>query len=377
MLSTYGAELIKKFKQQMFHLAVTLSIVKVCLLFGINRKTFYKWREHYRLYDEAGLLFPLSSAPHTVWNKTPRWVEDLVVATKKQHLELGCRRLANLINAGFEERGSQVRITYRTVHRILQRREDAPTNPLVEKAQKGVWRFFEAIAPHKIWQMDILYAFKSEEGKWVYVIAILDDHSRFVVHAKVTPRQRALDVVKVFREAVEQHGIPEMLLVDNGKQFKSKRFRDVCEVLDIEIRHSGAYHPQTKGKIERFFRTLRKEHLQVYPFENLKKANQRLQEYLRTYTYVFTHAGIGDSVPFRRFLGKKGRALPKEFSWEIHLCIRRLQRKVKADGCILLDKHRYFVSTPLIRSWVNVTVEEETVKVFDDTQLVATVKKAG
>ena len=196
MLSTYANVLIVKFKKQMFHLALTMSIVKVCLLFGINRKTFYKWREQYTLYDEAGLLFPLSSAPHTIWNKTPTWVEDLVVATKKQHLELGCRRLANLITAGVEERGSQVRITYRTVHRILQRREDAPATP-VEKAKAQVWRFFEAIAPHKIWQMDILYAFKLDEGKWGYIIAILDDHSRFVVHAKVTPRQRAIEVERV------------------------------------------------------------------------------------------------------------------------------------------------------------------------------------
>ena len=76
-------------------------------------------------------------------------------------------------------------------------------------------------------------------------------------------------------------------------------------------------------------------------FENLEKANERLQEYLRLYNYVFTHAGIGDKIPFSRFSGKKGRALPKAFDWTIHLCIRRLERKVKADGCILLDKHRY------------------------------------
>lgn len=225
MVPTYAAGLIIKYKKRMFDLALSMSIVKVCLIFGINRKTFYKWREHYTLYDEPGLLFPLCSAPHTVWNKTPKWIEDLVVASKKQHLELGCRRIANLINLEFEELGSTVRITYRTVNRILKRREDAPANPLTEKAKKVAWRFFEAIAPHKIWQMDILYAFKVDKGKWVYIIAILDDHSRFVVHARVTSRQRAIEVVEVLREAVQQHGIPEMILVDNGKQFKSKRFR--------------------------------------------------------------------------------------------------------------------------------------------------------
>lgn len=376
MLTTYAANLIIKFKKQMFHMALTMSIVKVCLLFGITRKTFYKWRAQYALYDEAGLLFPLSSAPHTVWNETPKWMEDLGVATKKQHLQLGCRRLANLINGGFEERGSQVRITYRTVHRILQRRGDAPATG-IKHAKKQMWRFFEAIAPHKIWQMDLLYAFKTDEGKWVYGMAVLDDHSRFVVYAKVTPRPRAIEVVEVLREAGEQHGIPEMLLVDNGKQFKSKRFRDVCQALGIEVRYSGAYHPQTKGKLERFFRTLRKEYLRVSPFENLQKANHRLQEYLRTYNYVFTHAGIGDRPPFSRFLGKKGRALPKDFNWAIHLCIRRLQRKVKADGCILLDKHRSFVGTPLVRSWVHVIVEQENVKVLDGDTLVATFKKGA
>jgi len=377
MLNTYAAELIIKVKKQMFRLVLTMSIVQVCLLFGITRKTFYKWRKHYALYDEAGLLFPLSSAPHTIWNKTPKWVEDLVVVTRKQHPELGCRRLAHLINAGFEERGSQVRVTYRTVHRILKRREDAPSHPLVEKAEKVAWRFFEAIAPHKIWQIDILYAFRVKKGQWMYVIAILDDHSRFVLQAKVTSRQRALDVVEVFREAVEYYGLPEMVLVDNGKQFKSKRFRDVCHALDIQVRYSGAYHPQTKGKIERFFRTLRKEYVRVTMFRSLQQVNQDLQKYLKRYNYVFTHAGIGDKTPFSRFLGRKGRPMPKDFDWAIHLCIRRLQRKVKADGCILLDKHRYFVGTHLASKGVHVMVEQEQITVFDGEEMVASFKMAA
>jgi len=281
MLHTYGSNLIIKFKKRMFEFALTMSIVQVCLLFGINRKTFYKWRRHYITFDEGGFLFPLSSAPHTVWNKTPKWLEDLVVTTKKQHPELGCRRLANLINAGFEGRSSQVRLTYRTVHRILQRRADAPAGTLVEKTKKKFNHFFEAIAPHKIWQMDILYAFKTDEGKWVYLIAILDDHSRFVIHAKVTPRQRAIEVTQVLQEAIGHHGCPEMMLVDRGKQFKAKGFLDVCQALQIQVRYCGARHPQTKGKIERFFRTLRKEYIRMHTFLNLAQANGHLQAYLK------------------------------------------------------------------------------------------------
>jgi len=375
MLHTYGSNLIIKFKKRMFEFALTMSIVQVCLLFGINRKTFYKWRRHYITFDEGGFLFPLSSAPHTVWNKTPKWLEDLVVTTKKQHPELGCRRLANLINAGFEGRSSQVRLTYRTVHRILQRRADAPAGTLVEKTKKKFNHFFEAIAPHKIWQMDILYAFKTDEGKWVYLIAILDDHSRFVIHAKVTPRQRAIEVVQVLREGIEHHGCPEMMLVDRGKQFKAKRFLDVCQALQIKVRYCEAGHPQTKGKIERFFRTLRKEYIRMHTFLNLAQANGHLQAYLKNYNYLFTHSSLGDQTPYSRFLDRHGRALQEAFNWELHLCIRRLRRKVKADGCILLDKQRYFLSTDLIRSWVAVTVEKEQVKVFDGNDLVATLKK--
>lgn len=121
------------------------------------------------------------------------------------------------------------------VPRILKRRENAPATP-VEKAKEQVWRFFEAIAPHKIWQLDILYAPSSMRGNGS-ISSILDDHSGFVMHAKVMLCQRALDVVTGVRAAVEQHGIPEMLLVDNGRQFKSKRFRDVCQASGIELLH--------------------------------------------------------------------------------------------------------------------------------------------
>ncbi len=60
MLDTYAADLIIKVEKQVFRLVLTMSIVQVCLLFGITRTTFYKWRKHYALYDESGLLFPLS-----------------------------------------------------------------------------------------------------------------------------------------------------------------------------------------------------------------------------------------------------------------------------------------------------------------------------
>ena len=98
----------------------------------------------------------------------------------------------------------------------------------------------------------------------------------------------------MLREAIEHHGCPEMILVDRGKQFKAKGFLDICQALQIQVRYCGARHPQTKGKIERFFRTLRKEYIRVHTFVNLTQANEHLQTYLRNYNYVFTHDSLGD-----------------------------------------------------------------------------------
>lgn len=129
-------------------------------------------------------------------------------------------------------------------------------------------RHFEASHPNEIWQSDVLHGpYVRADGdklKKSYLIAIIDDHSRLIIHAEFYLAETLDNLLDVLRQGILKRGLPQKFYVDNGACFKTLHLEQVAAQLGIGIKHSRPYVPQGRGKIERWFRYVRENFLSSY-----------------------------------------------------------------------------------------------------------------
>ncbi len=165
----------------------------------------------------------------------------------------------------------------------------------------------------KIWQADTCYLpYITENGKsrWVYVIMIIDDHSRLLVGGELFYSDNACGFQKVLKDAIAAYGIPDKLYVDNGAPYSSEQLSMICVSLGILLLHTKVRDGASKGKVERHFRTLKERWLYTLDMDSitsLAQFNGLLKDYMRSYNTTF-HRGI-DGVP--RNVMKLQRNIPE------------------------------------------------------------------
>ena len=125
-------------------------------------------------------------------------------------------------------------------------------------------RKFEAELPNDIWQLDVMHGpmvTVGERKRKSYLIAFIDDHSRLIPYARFYLSEKLASFLDVFEKALLKRGLPRKLYVDNGAANRSRHLEHITASLGIALIHTRPYKPQGKGKIERFFRTVRMQFL--------------------------------------------------------------------------------------------------------------------
>lgn len=171
-------------------------------------------------------------------------------------------------------------------------------------------RRYEAESPNDIWQSDVMYGPKLKiEGKVrrTYLIAFIDDHSRIIPNAAFYLDERIKSFLDALKGALLTRGVPKKLYVDNGAAFKSKHLEYVMAALQVTLIHAKPYSPQGKGKIERFFRTVRSSFLSALSIDDIQKSghplmelNERLSIWIADQYHARPHSSIGET-PINRF----------------------------------------------------------------------------
>jgi hypothetical protein len=160
--------------------------------------------------------------------------------------------------------------------------------------------------PNAMWQIDI-FTFQLKRMYKVYLIGIIDDHSRFMVGWGLYRRQTADAVLDVVKGSIGQWGAPREILSDNGRQFVAwrgkSRFQKVLKQQGIQHVRSAPHHPMTLGKIERFWQTIWREYLEEAVFASFADACQRIDHWMQYYNHQRCHQGIGGACPADRFYG--------------------------------------------------------------------------
>jgi transposase InsO family protein len=155
---------------------------------------------------------------------------------------------------------------------------------------------FQRYHVDSLWQMDV-YAFRISGVGKVYVITILDDRSRYLVMARAYSRQRAKEAVNCLWWAMKAGRKPKAIYVDNGTCFISKEFKRFCANRQVNVIYGRPYHPQGRGKLERFHRILTQELIGQVRFRSLTHFRREVWLYRRQYNKNRPHGGIDWKTP--------------------------------------------------------------------------------
>lgn len=186
-----------------------------------------------------------------------------------------------------------------------------------------------------------------------YLIAFLDDATRVIQHAQFCWSENTATFFPVFKQALLRRGIPLRLYVDNGAAYRARQLELVCAKLGVTLVHARPYQPQGKGKIERFFRTVRMQFLNQIQVDSIDEINQRFWAWVEGEYHQTPHRGLNNETPLDRWAQVAGRIKTVEpqmdlddlFMWEV-------KRQVRTDRTVSLNGNLYEAPAELVRQSV-------------------------
>jgi len=211
-------------------------------------------------------------------------------------------------------------------------------------------RSFEFPNFGNLWSADFLHGPKVIMGRKrpkSYLNAIIDDASRYIVATSFHTTENTRSFLRDFLLAIRRFGIPQRLYTDNGAAYRSKHLGAIAAKLGIAMPHTPPYWPRGRGKIERFFRTVRDCFLADRKITSLKKLNSDFDVWINEY-HNKPHSALGMS-PLNRKLICNGTELKQIPLTKNINDIFRLEtaKKIGSDGCIRLLNKRFEVRDAL------------------------------
>ena len=285
----------------MMHIEGKHSQGEVARQLGVPLTTLSSWVGAYRREGEGAALLRPSPPPAGGGEgraRLPGPVREKIVALKQTNGRWGTRRIAQVMYRWF-----LMKVSPESVRRTLHK--ENLMDPLVRRPKRnpGKPRFFERATPNQMWQSDI-FCFRLG-GNNAYLIAFMDDYSRYIVGLELFRSQTAQSVIEVYRRAVSEYGTPREMLTDNGRQYATWRgkTRFQLELAKDRIAHirSQPHHPMTLGKVERFWSSIWGEFLGRAQFDDFEQARARIRLWVQYYNHKRPHQGIGGLCPADRF----------------------------------------------------------------------------
>lgn len=271
------------------------NISALCRLYGISRKTAYKWLQREREGGVSGLADQSRRPKHSP-RQTEVELEEQVLAVREAHPAWGGRKIRKVL----QKQGVTGVPVASTITAILRRNDQIDR---VASLQHKPMQRFERAQPNELWQMDFKGFFALPAGGYCHPLTVIDDHSRFLVGLKACPDETYPTVQGQLTAIFRQFGLPERMLMDNGSPWGDDWITRHTILtawllrLDIAVSHGRPYHPQTQGKDERLNRTLKDEVISRHAMTNLSESQAVFDQWGHTYNYDRPHDALNLDTP--------------------------------------------------------------------------------
>jgi len=268
-------------------------------LVGISKHTLYAWKKKFEAEGPGGLMDRPKGGP--CGSRLSDLTKRTILMLKQANPSWGCQRISDMLLRGPALPASPGAVA-KVLHEAGYRMEEVATHAHPQRDTR-----FERAKANSLWQTDLFTFILKRQNRRVYLVAFMDDHSRFIVGYGLHASQSSALVIEVVRAALAGHGVPEEILTDNGSQYVTWRgksaFTRELEKRGIKQIVATPRRPQTLGKIERFWGTLWRECVESAVFIDLGDARQRIGLFIDHYNFSRPHQGVGGLVPADRFFG--------------------------------------------------------------------------
>jgi putative transposase len=307
----------------------------------------------------------------------PQEVKDLLVSIKEDNGELSVQLVIKEALAS-KKVPVEMMLAPTTVHRLLSRaglmRKDVD-----DGASSGDRRRFAFEKAGELWMSDVMHGpavvVAGRQKRKTYLIAFIDDATRVVPFAAFALSENTAAFLPVLKLAIMRRGVPKRLFVDNGAAYRSHHLALVCAKLGITLIHARPYAPQSKGKQERWFRTVRMQlltRLTEADTSSLEALNRKLWAYVEGEYHQAPHRGLDGETPLDRWAKRADEV--KYLDGKVDLddfFLTEARRKVAKDRTVSLAGLVYEVDASLVGETVTLRYEAgpaqpRTVQVWHD-----------
>ena len=293
-------------------------------------------------------------------SKIPEALQSALIKAKQENPKRSLNSLLKLVQMERLE-GAQ-ELSRSSVYRLLL--SQGLSRP-VGTSQTKELRRFEADYPGDIIYGDVMHGPKvviNGKAQKSYLVSLMDDKSRLILHSAFCPGETALDIEYVLKQALLRRGLPKRLVIDNGAAYRAHSLQGICARLSIELIYCRPYAPEGKGKLERWHRTLRDQfltELQPQKIYTLDEINNLLWAWIDQLYHPTPHSSLDGKTPLAVWqnylemispLGTLAHQLDELF-------YHRIQRKVRKDGTISYAGQFFEVPYCLSQKTVIVVIE--------------------
>lgn len=306
----------------------------------VSASTLERW---YYAYNKGGFdaLIPMRRCDTGKSRKIDEDIMEQIRFLKKEYPRIPATLIhQKLLDNGTINKGD---ISLSTVNRFVNQLkiENNYTN------NKDMRRY-ERAHINEVWCGDTSFGpYLKIDGKKkrTYIIALLDDASRYIIGIDIFFNDNFVNLMSVLKTAVTRYGKPKILNFDNGSSYKNKQIELLAARIGTTISYCAPYTPTSKAKIERWFKTMKDQwmsQLNMNDYSSIDQLRETLLTYVNNYNQT-VHSSLNGLCPQDRFFNES--YLIKRFSEEQldTSFLLEYERRVSADNVVMIDEVEYEV----------------------------------
>jgi len=329
---------------------------EVCEKHGISERTMRRWLASYKGGDFAGL-----KPKERIHNGPGAITDDILKEAILLRREVPGRSVSRIIEILEMEGKVPAGAVKRTTLQDRFMESGYSTRQMKLYQQDGIAaRRYQRKNRGDLWFSDIKYSISIKiDGKKTptYMVCFQDDYSRYIVHAEFYTNMEQAVVEDCMHKAVLKEGVPKRVMFDNGSQYRNKWMRRACAILGIKLTFAKPMSPASKGKCERFNRTVDAflDEVSLMNVSSLDELNKYFKIWLTESYHQRPHCGLKDNItPTAAYYGSKEplRFLPQDTITAAFL--HEEERMVDKSGCISFQGRKYEVGVEYLGQKVGV-----------------------